>query len=64
MQEGQHYQNVATKKFFTLEKRTKQYSRHEYQYRLNSDDGEIQGIWMDYYPMIRNIFDGFKKVEG
>lgn len=64
MQEGQHYQNVATKKHFTLEKRNKPYNKHEYQYRLNSDDGEIQGLWMDYYPMIRNIFDGFKKVEG
>lgn len=64
MQEGQHYQNVATKKYFILERRKKPYMVHEFEYRLNSIDGEIKGIWMGYYPMIRNIFDGFKKVEG
>lgn len=63
MKEGTHYQNVATKKLFNLERRTKQYSKHEFQYRLNSLDGEIMGIWYDYYPMIRLIHGGFRKVE-
>lgn len=63
MSEGDRYINVATREYFTLERRPKKWKEHEYEYRLVNDNKSVIGFWLGYYPMVKNIYDGFRKVE-
>lgn len=64
MKEGQRYMNIATREYFTLEKRPMKWRTKEYEYRLVNDNKSTIGFWLQYYPMVKNIYDGFRKVES